>query len=351
MMRKRIKVLGGVLTLGLLLGLPLVLGHFHVLAAPMSAADFFAKKTVKIIVGFGPGGGTDYVARIFASYWTEVTGGSMVVKNMPGAGGIVAANHVYLAKPDGLTLGVNDRATTFTGPVFFGQKGVRYDLRKFTYLGLIAPADHGTSLSAKSRYKTIEDLKKGKGIIFGTTGPKSNLTLGDALVIEFLGLDAKIVPGYSGSTDLGVAAGRGEIDAFSMSMGVFDKAITKGFTRPPFVTLDYKRSAWFPDTPTLPEVVNLSPEQEKLFGVFTSLANGKPVFAPPGVPADRAKFMRDAFNKMMKIKAFNRQLKLRFKVLSKPFTAEKLASEIERSLSVPAAGKAQANKLIEKYLQ
>jgi len=351
MTRRGTKIMSVWVTLSLLLVLPMVGGFSKVQAKSMSAAEFYAEEKVTIMVGFSPGGGTDYAARLFASYWSDVTGGSMVVKNMPGAAGIIGANYVYRAKPDGLTLGLTDRAVTLTGPVFFEQDGVLFDLGKMSYIGLMAPADHGIALSAKSRYKTLEDLKRGKKIIFGALGPKANLTLGNALAIEFLGLDAKIVPGYSGSRDLVIAAGRGEIDAFTMEMAVFDKAIAKGFARPPFVILGYERSAWFPETPALSEIVNLSPEQDKLLQVFTALANGKPIFAPPGVPKDRLAFMRDTFNKIMKIKAFQGQMKLRFKIMSEPFSAEKLESEIRRGLSIPSDRKEKANKVIKKYLK
>ena len=125
--------------------------------------------------------------------------------------------------------------------------------------------------------------------------------------------------------------------------------IKKGFVKPPFCVLDWDRSEWWPDTPTLPEIVELSPQQEAFFSLFVAMAQGRPYFMPPGVPADRVQFARDAFDKIVTMKGFLRQGKLRWKVWEEPKRGEEIAEFMNEVTAIPREDVARFEQLVQKY--
>ena len=104
-------------------------------AAADSAADFYKKNVVTMVVGLNPGGGSDYAGRLLASYWSAATdGGAMIVKNMTGAGGLVATNFMYSAKPDGLTIGFGMFGSAYLMPFLTKDPAVKFDFKRLNWL-------------------------------------------------------------------------------------------------------------------------------------------------------------------------------------------------------------------------
>lgn len=333
-------------------GLLFVLGSAKPVAAE-SVADFYKNHTVTLLVTYPPGGGTDFGARIIAAYWNEVTGGTMIVKNMAGAGGMRATNHIYKLKPDGLVLGFTDTASTLLSPVIFKHPGIGYDAEKFTYLAATAIEPSGLGIAAGLPYNSIEDLQKVKGLKFGAHGIDGQAA-GSALMIDLFNIqDAKIIPGYSGMSEEGLALARGEIDAYSNSMASMTDHIDKGFVKKAVLVYDRERSPWFPDTPTPVELVKLTPEQEQMFKILLACKSGKPIFAPPGLPEEKTQFLRTAFQEIFKIKPFVRQMKMRWKVMGPGFTmtGEKWAEMTKEVLAMPMDVRNKFVGLVEKYMQ
>jgi len=327
-------------------------------AAPASAADFFKDNKVTLICGYGPGGASDIASRLLASYWTEVTGGAMVVKNMEGAGGLVGANFVYEAKPDGLTMGQSNFGSVFLGGVLMGQAGVKFDVAKLNFIGAMFTPPWGFSIGAKTPGTTIGDLQKAKGLKFAGPSPKDNAVTNAALLIDFFGLDAKIVTGYKGSAEMGLACGRGEADGSVIPGSGLIVQMEKGFMKsPPLVVFHRERTEYFPNTPTLLDLVkastkkDLTPEQEKLFTVVELLNRADMVFyAPPGIPEDRLKFMRDAFVRVTANSALQEISKKWWPVWTKPLTSDDLTVIIKKTLATPKEDVARINQLVNKYL-
>src|ERR1044071_6242394 len=126
-------------------------------------ANFFQGKTIRLVVGSSIGGGYDLWARLMAQHIGKHIPGSpvVVVQNMPGAGGVVAANYVYgIAKPDGLTLGAFNPALYFDQLV--GRPEVKFDWSKFTWIGSPEPNDVLHFLRTDAPFKTIDDLRNTK---------------------------------------------------------------------------------------------------------------------------------------------------------------------------------------------
>src|SRR4051812_46148094 len=206
-------------------------------AMPLVAAaqsSPYAGKTVTIIVGYKAGGGYDATARMLARHLPKHIPGkpTIIVQNMPGANSLIAANHVYsVAKPDGLTMGTFNRNL----PIAQLTKvdGAKFDMRKFVWIG--SAASEATILAIRSDlpYKTVEDLKKAdKPIVIGATGPGANTYDFPLMLKEFLGLNLKIVTGYSSSADIMLAIERKEVDGRAGSLTSITPFIERKLVRP-----------------------------------------------------------------------------------------------------------------------
>ncbi|MGH7774285.1 MAG: Bug family tripartite tricarboxylate transporter substrate binding protein, partial [Candidatus Binatia bacterium] len=177
------------------------------------AEPFYKGKTVRLVVGFSPGGTFDLWARAVAQHMVKYIPGnpSFVVQNMPGGGSMIAANYLYaVAKPDGLTIGT-------VGPSLYieqlmGRKEIQYDWAKFSWIGQPEKTDRIFYIRADTPYKSLEDIRK------ATVPPKCGATgLGTAshywpkLLEDTLGLRFNVVAGYGGAADVNLAIEKGEV--------------------------------------------------------------------------------------------------------------------------------------------
>src|SRR5690349_11369869 len=188
------------------------------LAAP--AQPNFAGKTITIIVGYKPGGGYDATARLLARHLPDHVPGkpTVIVQNMPGGNSIIAANHMYnVAKPDGLTIGTFNRNLPIAQ--LTKVQGVKYDITKFAWIGSAAYETTILAIRNDLPYKTFAELRKAKEpVVIGSTGPGANTYDFPLLLKDMLGLNFKIVSGYSSSADIMLAVERKEADARAGSL-------------------------------------------------------------------------------------------------------------------------------------
>jgi tripartite-type tricarboxylate transporter receptor subunit TctC len=263
--------------------------------ASLAQSSPYAGKTVTLIVGYKPGGGYDRVARLLARHLPEHLSGSptVIVQNMPGANSVIAANHVYkVAAPDGLTIG------TFNRNLPIGQllkvDGVQYDMLKFAWIG--SAASESTILAVRSDlpYRTFEDLRKAKEpLIVGATGPGANTYDFPLLLKELLGVNLKIVSGYSSSSDIMLAIERKEADARAGSYSSIVRFIDRKLVRPLI-----RARASEPGIEKLPVDEDLAPNaRARTIMALRSAPEvvGRPYVMPPGTPDEMVKVMRTAF--------------------------------------------------------
>jgi tripartite-type tricarboxylate transporter receptor subunit TctC len=283
------------------------------LAAPVSpvAAQaqepeqaFFAGKTVRFVVGFGPGGGYDAYARMLAPYLSKALGATVIVENRPGAGGLLALNGVYIAPPDGLTMMiVNGTAAVFSQ--LTDLQGARYDLGKIGYLATLSAPPSLWTVGPTNQIKTIsEALKGGTKWRWAASGPVDSLSDGAAFTCEGLKLDCQIVLGYKGSNDAALGVARGEMDALYVTdTSANQYAQSNGLI--PLATIGRNRSRFFPDLPTIFEAAKLDAEQEWVFN-FRHLAQslGRILVVPPGMTESRAAFLEAAVRKALSDPSF-----------------------------------------------
>ncbi|MDB5508495.1 MAG: tripartite tricarboxylate transporter family receptor [Hyphomicrobiales bacterium] len=290
--------------------------------SPAAAQDggFFAGKTIRILVGYapgstadadprapgrpsglifsGPGNGFETYARVLARHLGRFIPGrpSVVVQNMPGLGGLRAA--AYLADeaaPDGLTLGllnpVNAVAPLLTPSL------ASFDARRFGWLGSLN-RETGVCAFWSPRIETLDDLRH-RRIVMGGTGPQAPATIETRVLDALLGLRTRMVLGYPSIADMQQPAERGEIDGFcgqhvSTMKASMREDVMEGRARL-LVQTGLTPHPKLP--PDIPHAFALAPNEEAreiMKIVFGPWSFGKPLAAPPGMPADRLEVLREA---------------------------------------------------------
>ena len=276
------------LLVGLLAALPL--------AAAAQAPDF-AGKTVTIVVGYKAGGGYDTVARLLARYLPKYIPGSpnIIVQNMPGANSMIAANHIYnVAKPDGLTIGTFNRNLPIAQ--LTKVQGVKFDMTKFAWIGSAASESTILAIRTDLPYKTFADLRKAKEpVVIGATGPGANTYDFPLLLKDLVGVNLKIVSGYSSSADIMLAVERKEADGRAGSLSSIQPFIDRKLVRPII-----RARASEPGIENLPvdEDFASTPRAKAIMALRSAPEIvGRPYVLPPNTPAEIVKTMRGAFVK------------------------------------------------------
>jgi tripartite-type tricarboxylate transporter receptor subunit TctC len=286
-------------------------------------APFYQGKTVRIIVGTPPGNLYDLWARLIVAHMGKHIPGNpdFIVQNMPGAGHVVAVNHLFsVAKPDGLTL-IGSVIPSLYLNQLIGRKEIQFDWAKFTWIGSPARGESQMYMRADTPYKTIEEVRIAKEPpkcgATGVTGPDSYLP---KLLQEIFGAKFTIVTGYPGGQDIDLAVERGEIHCRAFTIEAFfgrepyHTWRKKGFVRNLFQT-GKKRDPRLGETPTVFELMDqykINEAGRRLAAVLLAADSmGRPMFGPPSVPADRLKILREAFAKTMNDPQFQEEVKKR----------------------------------------
>jgi tripartite-type tricarboxylate transporter receptor subunit TctC len=278
-----------------------------------AAAQNFAGKTVTIVVGYKAGGGYDAMARLLARHLPKHIPGkpTVIVQNMPGANSIIAANHIYnVAKPDGLTIGTFNRNLPIAQ--LTSVQGVKYDITKFQWIGSAANETTILAIRTELPYKNFEELRKAKEtVVIGSTGPGANTHDFPLLLKELLGVNLKIVSGYSSSADIMLAIERKEVDGRAGSLTSIRPFIDRGLVR----AIVRARSIE-PGLENLPSDESLAPNaRAKAIMALRSAPElvARPYVLPPATPANIVKALREAFARTIKdpeLEAEGRKAKL-----------------------------------------
>ena len=272
------------------------------IAVPLleAQAPSYQGKTITIVVGYKPGGGYDRTARLLARHLPKHIPGrpTIIVQNMPGANSIIAANHIYsIAKPDGLTIGTFNRNLPLAQ--LTKVEGVKFDMTKFAWVGSAASESTILSIRSDLPYKTFEELRKAdKPVVIGSTGPGANTHDFPILLKEFLGVNLKVVSGYSSSADIMLAIERKEVDGRAGSYASILPFIERGLVRPVI-----RARAVEPGIEKLPVDEDLAPNpRAKAIMALRSTPEviGRPYVMTPGTPEELVKTIREAFKKVVK---------------------------------------------------
>jgi len=266
-------------------------------------ADFYRGKSLNIVVGHEAGTGYDFFGRTLSRHITRHLPGNpgAVPQNMPGAGGLRAANWLYnVAARDGTVVSVLAPETALK-PIF-GDAAASYEPAKFTWIGNMDESIATCTVSARSGITSLDQLLT-REAVFGATGSAAPTSKFAYALVNFLGAKIKMVQGYKGSNDLRIALNRGEIEgacgpSHSTLKTQWKDDIDSGRIRP-LVQFGLKK---LPDLQSAAHIYDYakSNDDRAIFDVaFGPHVLGRPVLAPPGVPADRANALRTAFMRTM----------------------------------------------------
>jgi tripartite-type tricarboxylate transporter receptor subunit TctC len=273
-------------------------------ARAQPADEFFrGKRELNLITSGAAGGGYDSYSRLMARHMAKYLPGNptIIVNNMPGGGGIRAANFLYnIAPKDGTVLALIDRGIP-TAPLLYGEQSkAQFDAVKFTWLGSIMRETGMGVMSARSPIKTVADLKTREAFV-GATGAETDPAMYARLMNDLLGTKFKVITGYKGQPEEFQAIEKGELDGVFMSgwsgpgRAYVRDQISKGQMRL-LVQVAAEKDPQHTDTPTILELVS-TPEDRKIVElVLDRISLGRPFLAPPGLPADRAAMLRAAFH-------------------------------------------------------
>ena len=320
-------------------------------------ADFYKGKTITVYAGTTPGALYDQWSRILAVHMAKYIPGKpeMIVQNMPGAGHKIAANYVYnKTKPDGLSL-IGSIVPSLYFDQLIGRKEVQYDWGKFVWIGSPVQGEQQMYMRADTPYKTIEDVRNAKEPPrCGATGTSDSAYYLPKLFEETLATKFQLVQGYPGGPEIDLAVERGEIHCRAFTLEAFLSREPyhtwrkKGFVRN-IIQTGRKRDAKLPETPTIWELMDrykTAENSRRLASVILAAgALGRPMLATPGVPPDRVKILRDAFNATIKDSEFLADLDKRQFDLD-PVSGEELEKIVKDALNQTPETIAKMKKLL-----
>lgn len=306
----------------------------------------FKGKTINVVIGFEPGGSYDIYGRLFARFFGAHLPGqpTIVVQNMPGAGGLGAANYLYNVAPrDGTAVGVISQ-TAGIGQVL-DTPGIRYDVRKFAWIGRLVANAQVLHTWYTSKTRTMADALVNEVVVAGT-GPTSSSVVFPHIMNDLLGTKFKVVPGYNGPTSATLAMERGEVEGVVRPWSEL-KAMNSDWLRDKKINLLVQ----FALTPNaeirdVPAVVDLGhdDQQRQLLALFASGNDvGNAIVAPPGLTGPVAAALRKAFDDVMNDPAFLAAAHVA-KLDLDPLPGDKLQKLNENTLEVPDKVIEQAKK-------
>jgi tripartite-type tricarboxylate transporter receptor subunit TctC len=315
-----------------------------VLAAPAAAQEFYKDKTVTFIVGYSPGGTYDQYTRLIARHISKYLPGNpnTVVENMPGAGGIIAANHLYnRAKPDGLTV------AAWASPLILqhvmGNDATKFDGRKVGWLGIPGPYDTACHFSQESGIKSVDDWYAAKRPIkISSIGPGTSLSDVPKLLKAAIGVPLEMVEGYKGGAEARLAVENGEVDgscaSWQATKVTWRSQMDSGKIR---VVLQATLKP-HPELKAVPLAINYakSDEARTLLRVADNVHVYQfPYSVAPGTPPDRLKLLQEAFIRTLRdrdLLAEAKKAHLEIDPVDGPTTAKTFAGLYELSPSLVA---------------
>jgi tripartite-type tricarboxylate transporter receptor subunit TctC len=309
------------------------------IASAQTPADFYADKSIELIIGYPPAGSNDIYGRIVARHLGKYIPGkpSIIVRNMPGAGSLTAANHIYnRAAKDGTVLGVVSAGIPLQAKL--GQPQARFEPSKFFWIGRIQSSSSVTMVWHTSKAMTLDDAMK-REVVLSATGAGSTGSLYPNVMNEVLKTRFKLIQGYKGTHEAMLAMERGEAEGHSTTWEAV-KSVNMRWVKEKMVRIlvqhGLHRADDLPNVPTSVELAT-SPEDRAVMRAIMGAAEiGKAYFTTPEVPADRVTALRRAFDAMLKDAAFAEDVKKVHGELE-PMTGEQMQELIGELDTFPQA--------------
>lgn len=290
---KRTQVL--VLLLALLLIVPGMLFAEGQQEKDESPQEFYEGNRMTMIIPMSAGGGFDTFGRILAKYIENHMDIKVNVENVPGGGGVIGMNQLFVSEPDGLTLGYVAGTSAILGDIR-GLEGINFKLDEYEFLGRHNYEPKGMYVRSNSKYKDFYDIIDAEGLKIGTSGTGSGDHQAQSVIMKLFGVDANVITGYGGTSELYLALARGEIDLTQGSGSGALGTVQSGDIRP---ILIYTRG--IPDyfeeyNPNLITEIPSNEREEEVISALTGLYELERVFAfPPDTDPELVEYVRGIF--------------------------------------------------------
>lgn len=318
-------------------------------ANAQSVEEFYRGKTLRMLIGYGPGGGYDLYGRLAAEFLPRFIPGNptIVPQNMPGGGSFVAAKFMYSAAPkDGTVFGSLAQTLALSSMI---DTNANLNVAEFKYLGrLVTNIDTGVA-SLKSGIGSFDDVRK-KQYVVGASGGGSTTVLFPSALVAYAGAKMKIVRGYKGTTDIILAMERGEVDIVG-AYGLPGMLVSQpNWVHKKEANILYaaslKRHRLLAHVPTLPELA-LNDEGRTVLRAASSTGEfGRSIITTPGVPPERLAALRKAFAAMLNDKDFQAAAAKRNMTID-PGTGEELDAIVQETLRLPPDVVKKIGKMME----
>ena len=295
------------------------------------AQDFYRGKSLTLFAGQPPGGGIDSEMRLVAQFFGRHIPAepAIVPRNMPGAGGLILGNHLYsVAKPDGLTLGMPGRTGFVLAPII-SAADTKYDLRRFTWIGSSASSNLVLWMRRQSSIKSFDDLRRAnRQIIIAGSGSTTSNSIIPEVLAKYENMPVKVVRGYTGIIDAVLAVERGEADGvLCQRASIRPDMLSSGAVVPVFQLFDME-----PGLPILERLV-MDPSEKALLEFLSAPQRlGLTVIAPPGLPDELTRILRQSYLKMVASRDYLDEAARRGFDVGRPNTGEEIAAYVSDKL-------------------
>ncbi|MBM2803623.1 MAG: hypothetical protein HW419_1516 [Deltaproteobacteria bacterium] len=274
-------------------------------AAPLFGQDTFKDKTLTFIVGYSPGGTYDQYTRLLARHISKYLPGNptRIVENMTGAGGIIAANHLYnRVKPDGLTVAA--WASPLILQHIMGNDAIKFDGRKVGWIGIPGPYDTACHFNSQSGIKTMDDwINAKRPLKIASIGPGTSLSDVPKLLKAALNLPLEMVEGYKGGAEARMAVESGEADGLCASWQATKVSWRSQMETGKITVVLQATFKSHPDLKKIPLAINYAKTEEAktLLRVADNVHVYQfPFSVAPGTPPDRLQILQQAFVRTFK---------------------------------------------------
>lgn len=275
--------------------LVLALSAMAVPATGLAASGFYEGKVITLIVPNSPSGRMTRYARLYAPYIAKYTGAKEVrVVNKKGGGGVKGTNYLWVQKPDGMTIAFTSVPTLILAQLS-GSEAVQFDATKFVYLGRAATEPRVMVVGGKNEIKSIQDVISLKRPFINPSQGTDEDFYTLAILADALGFGLKIVTGYEGQADTGVAIIKGDGDGLLTSWAYTIPMVEAGDMRP-ILTIWEERHKDYPDVPTALEMVK-GEKKDSVQAIVNMLAMHRGFFGPPNMNPEATAVLREAISK------------------------------------------------------
>jgi len=281
-------------------------------SASLAADDFYRGKTIDLVIGYTPGATYDLYARLLSRHLgNHIPGNPRIVpRNLAGAGSRVAVNYIYnVAAQDGTALGTADQSLAVEQAM--GDKQLTIDVNKLQWIGNPVVSNNTSVAWHTSQIRSVDDARA-KEVTMGATGSSTSSQY-PRLMNALLGTKFKVILGYPGANDINLAMERGEVAGKGSDSWAAWKATRPDWLRDRkiniLVQIGLTKNPEMGETPLLMDLAKNDEDRQVMKLLSTSVVIGRPIFAGPGVPAERVTILRRAFDETMKDPEFIRDAK------------------------------------------